>query len=224
MSPSKPIIVKTPMGVMPLPVPYNPDWPHQFTALKTELEQALVGTSYTSIEHVGSTSVPGLTAKPVIDIDIIIPSRSDLQAVADALTAKLSYENLGEMGIPDRYAFRRHGASPKRNLYVCAEGSVSLRNHLGLREVLRRDEKLREEYGNVKMKLVEGGVKDIDEYIEGKSEVLQRVLRESGRLTEEELEEIERANRGDKWKKERMKIDPAPAEEVVAGGNAEKTV
>jgi GrpB-like predicted nucleotidyltransferase (UPF0157 family) len=224
MSASNPIIVKTPMGSMPLPVPYNPEWAHQFNSLKAELEQALTGLNYTSIEHVGSTSVPGLTAKPVIDIDIIIPDPSSLPPIITALATTLSYEYFGEMGIVDRHAFRCRGAVPTRNLYVCIVGSMSLRNHLGLRDVLRRDESLREEYGRVKVALIEGGVRDIDAYIAGKSEVLQRILKESGRMTESELEEIEKANRGDQWRKERVKVNPAWADGAVAGRDLGKSV
>jgi GrpB-like predicted nucleotidyltransferase (UPF0157 family) len=125
--------------------PYNPEWVTQFSTIKASLEGARDGTKYKSIEHVGSTSVPNLAAKPVIDIDIVVTSRADVQPIVLAITSNLGYEYIGEMGIIDRHAFRLRGAVPVRNLYVCVEGSASLRNHIGVRDVLRRDEELREE-------------------------------------------------------------------------------
>jgi GrpB-like predicted nucleotidyltransferase (UPF0157 family) len=186
---------------------YNPEWITQFTTLKAALEAALVGTTYISIEHVGSTSIPNLDAKPVIDIDIIVANRADVQPIIQAITSNLGYEYIGEMGIIDRHAFRLRGAVPPRNLYVCVEGSISLRNHIGVRDVLRRDEKLREEYGRVKTELA-GRVKDIDEYIEGKSLILQKILKKAGVLTQEELDEIERANEAEGFREERRKVNP----------------
>jgi GrpB-like predicted nucleotidyltransferase (UPF0157 family) len=194
---------------------YNPDWATQFQTIKTSVEAALKETAYASIEHVGSTSVPGLAAKPVIDIDIIVAHRSDVGPVIKAITSNLGYEYIGEMGITDRHAFRLRGADPLRNLYACVDGSVSLRNHLGVRDLLRRDEALREEYGNVKRDLA-GRVKDIDEYIEGKSEILQRILKLAGVLTEDELDAIDRANVGDIMRGERRKVSPPKSIEDVA--------
>lgn len=60
---------------------------------------------------------------------------------------------MGELSIKDRHAFRAPGMEPVRNLYVCVEGSAALRNHLGVRELLLRDEVVREEYGRLKMEL-----------------------------------------------------------------------
>jgi GrpB-like predicted nucleotidyltransferase (UPF0157 family) len=187
---------------------YNPDWVTEFNTIKTSVEAALKGTAYTSIEHVGSTSVPGLAAKPVIDIDIIVAHRSDVDPVINAITSNLGYEYIGEMGIIDRHAFRLRGAVPPRNLYACVDGSVSLRNHLGVRDLLRENEALKEEYGNVKKDLA-GRVKDIDEYIEGKSEILQKILKQAGVLSKEELDAIEKANLGDVMRVERRKVNPS---------------
>src|SRR5262245_51865013 len=95
----------------------------------------LAGVAVT-IEHVGSTAVPGLAAKPIIDMDVVIRSRSDLPAVITRL-ATLGYQHQGDLGIPDREAFRPPPGLPPHHLYVCLAGCAALRNHITLRDHLR---------------------------------------------------------------------------------------
>ena len=85
-------------------VVYDERWPVWFENCPQRYEAALSEVSYLSIEHVGSTSVPGLAAKPIIDIDIVV-ERDDVAAAIGALEA-IGYESLGEMGITDRWAVR----------------------------------------------------------------------------------------------------------------------
>ena len=125
---------------------YNPLWADKFQDIKKQLENALQGVPYISIEHVGSTSVPGLAAKPIIDIDIIIKeTQPDL--VKQALIDRGGYVFEGDMGVPLRYAFRKRADSPIRNLYVCIEGCQSLQNHLSVRDLCRSDPQVRDAYG-----------------------------------------------------------------------------
>lgn len=180
-------------------VPYDPRWPEEFEAIRADLARALEGVAVKSIEHVGSTSIPGLPAKPVIDIDIIV-DRPTVAAAIEALTAWGGYEYRGELGIPDRHFFRATDTTnttatttrPKRNVYVCVDGSASLRNHLGVREVLRNDAALREEYGNVKIELAKK-VADLPEYVKGKSDVIQKILAKAG-ISQEERDDIRTLN------------------------------
>ncbi|KAF2743777.1 acyl-CoA N-acyltransferase [Sporormia fimetaria CBS 119925] len=174
-------------------VPYNPTWPTHFQHISTRLSSLLTSTPHLSIEHIGSTSVPGLASKPIIDIDIIVSRPHLLPAIRALESAGFTY--LGDLGIPDRHVLRDPEQEPvKRNVYVVIQGSVGFRNHLGLREVLRRDRGLREEYGRVKMELA-GRVGSVDEYVEGKSGVLRKILKGAGVLREEELEGVEEVNR-----------------------------
>jgi len=134
-------------------VPYNPSWPHEFDKIKSELEEALDGVPFVSIEHVGSTSIPHLAAKPILDIDVVA-TRDQLHSVVEALRRPdLQLIYMGELGIADRHAFRAPQKVPVRNLYVCIEGSAALRNHLAMRDLLRSDEGLRREYGALKADL-----------------------------------------------------------------------
>jgi GrpB-like predicted nucleotidyltransferase (UPF0157 family) len=136
---------------MPVTVtPYDPTWPHEFAKLKKELEAALSGVPFISIEHVGSTSIPQLAAKPILDIDVVA-TQAQLQPVLEALQhPDLELIHMGELGIAHRHAFRAPQKVPIRNLYVCVEGSAALRNHLAVRDLLRGDEGLRREYGALK--------------------------------------------------------------------------
>jgi GrpB-like predicted nucleotidyltransferase (UPF0157 family) len=111
------------------------------------------------------------------------------------------------MGVPGRVGFRQPGhehsqaatgvidksKEMRRNTYVVLEGSVSLKNHLDLKRVLLQDAALREEYGDVKMKLAAREVNNIDEYCKGKNEILLKILKSAG-WNEEELEEVRKAN------------------------------
>jgi GrpB-like predicted nucleotidyltransferase (UPF0157 family) len=99
----------------------------------------------------GSTSVPGLAAEPTIDIDIVV-AEGDVEAATAALVA-IGYEPLGDLGIPNRYAFEPPPGSVRTNTHVVVDGCLSLRNHLAVRDVLRRDQALRDEYGSLKKSL-----------------------------------------------------------------------
>jgi GrpB-like predicted nucleotidyltransferase (UPF0157 family) len=151
----------------------------------------LSGAPFIAIEHVGSTSVPGLAAKPVIDCDIVV-GEPGVPTASRTLIA-LGFAPLGELGIPQRWAFREPDRLANTHVYVVVEGSLALRNHLAVRDLLRTDATLRSQYGDVK-KRVAGTTDDIDEYGAGKNEVLQTILTTAG-LTEDELRSIEDANR-----------------------------
>ena len=172
-------------------VDYDPQWPQAFATVRHTLRAALADVSVIAVEHVGSTSVPGLAAKPIIDIDVIV-DRSQVEAASAALETA-GYTPLGDLGIPDRYAFKSPVGSIRQNTYVTVDGCLSVRNHLGLREVLRSNPALRDEYGVVKQRLADE-TDDIDVYLDGKTEVVKRILLQAG-LTTTELEEIEDSNR-----------------------------
>ncbi|KAL9106561.1 MAG: hypothetical protein Q9227_008407 [Pyrenula ochraceoflavens] len=189
--------------------PHNPDWLLQFASTKSKLESILIDIPIRSIEHVGSTSIPNLLAKPVLDIDIIIPL-SSLPAVRSALS-NTGYTDCGEMNVPGRFAFREPGFSAKQaafggppaeggrvreNTYAMIEGCTALRNHLDVKRVLLEDEGLREEYARTKEKLTEVDVENIGVYVFGKSKILEKMLKQAG-WTDEDLEPVREANRLD---------------------------
>jgi GrpB-like predicted nucleotidyltransferase (UPF0157 family) len=171
-----------------LVVEYDPRWPTRFEGLRREYAGAMAGASVplVTIEHVGSTSVPGLAAKPVIDCDIVV-AEPDAAAASEVLVG-LGFRPLGELGIPLRWAFKEPERLAGTNTYVVVAGSLSLRNHLAVRDTLRSDPGLREQYAAVKRRVCAMAA-NIDEYGQGKSTVIQRILAAAG-LTEAERASI----------------------------------
>jgi GrpB-like predicted nucleotidyltransferase (UPF0157 family) len=156
-------------------VEYDPTWPRQFELLRREYADAKAAARVpvVAIEHVGSTSVPGLAAKPVIDCDIVV-AEQDVPAASEALV-RLGFTPLGDLGIPERWAFKEPGRLPRTNTYVVVSGCLSLRNHLAVRDTLRTNPALRDAYAAVKRR-VGAGTTDIDEYGRGKTAVIQQIL------------------------------------------------
>lgn len=173
-------------------VPYDEAWPHQFEDVARELRAALVDVPSAQVEHVGSTSVPGLAAKPVLDVDVIV----DRPEVPDAIRALegVGYRHRGDLGVTDREAFHAPPSGPPRHVYVCVAGSLNVRNHLAVRDVLRRRPDLRDAYAAVKRALAADPTMDIATYITGKSEVLEQVLAQSPLVTEDERRRIRDLN------------------------------
>lgn len=168
---------------------YDPEWPVRFERLRAEYQAAMdrAGVPVVVIEHVGSTSVPGLAAKPVIDVDVVVAAH-DVAAASDVLVG-LGFEPRGELGIPQRWAFYEPERLAATNTYVVVEGSLSLRNHLAVRDLLRADPVLRDEYAAVKRRV--GAVAaDIDQYGAGKNAMVQRLLEAAG-LTDAERASID---------------------------------
>lgn len=174
-------------------VPYSPEWPAQFARVAADLRRALAGVPVIAIEHVGSTSVPGLAAKPVIDIDIVV-RREDAEAAIAALVA-VGYAHRGDLGVTDRDSLAAPDDDPRRNVYVCVEGTLHLRNHLAVRAILRERSDLRDRYGAVKTELARDPAMDIGTYLARKSPVLQEVLAMSD-LTDAEMRAILALNTG----------------------------
>lgn len=167
---------------------YDSGWPLRFERLRAELAEALTTRSvpFVAMEHVGSTSVPELAAKPVIDCDVVVRAE-DVQRASEALI-DVGFTPLGELGIPQRWAFKEPPRLANSNVYVIVEGSLSLRNHVAVRDVLRLDSGLRAEYAEVKKKVASTAA-DIDEYGAGKNDVIQAILAAAG-MSEEERRSI----------------------------------
>ncbi|WP_235830841.1 GrpB family protein [Arthrobacter cheniae] len=145
----------------------------------------------TSIEHVGSTAIPGLPAKPILEIDIIVP-RGIVAPATEALISA-GYTHCGNLGVTDREAPKAPDERPARNVYLCVAGTLHVRNHLAVRGALLANPTLWNRYGAVKQQLaIEPGLV-IHRYIAGKSAVLQDILAVSD-LTDEEKTEIYELN------------------------------
>jgi GrpB-like predicted nucleotidyltransferase (UPF0157 family) len=126
------------------------------------------------VEHIGSTAVPGLAAKPVVDIDVIV---CDVPAAIRGL-ASLGYSHEGDLGIVGREAFRWPPGETRHHLYVMAEASLELKRHVAFRDALRADRALRERYAELKRSLAAQHPQDRNRYTEGKSAFITAALRE----------------------------------------------
>jgi GrpB-like predicted nucleotidyltransferase (UPF0157 family) len=173
-------------------VDYDPTWPTAFEAVRARV-WSVVGDVAVRVEHVGSTSVPGLAAKPIIDISVVVPTEAAV-AVAIERLSTVGYRHLGNLGIEGREAFASPNLPPRHHLYVCPSDSLALKNHLHLREHLRAHSDAAREYGALKRQLAARFSEDIEGYTEGKSDAILGILRTTG-LSEREIETIERINR-----------------------------
>lgn len=160
-------------------VAYDPSWPTLFEALRAPIAAAL-GEVALAIEHVGSTAVPGLAAKPIVDLDVVVASASDLPPVIERLAA-LGYRHEGDLGIPGREAFKPPAGSPPHHLYVCPADGPALHQHLLLRDALRTHPEERAAYQAVKEAAAIRFRDDRAAYTEAKTEVIQAILNRTER-------------------------------------------
>ena len=159
-------------------LPYDEQWEQAFEHIKDEIQEAL-GSRVLRIEHVGSTSVRGLSAKPIIDIDIVIKDYSVFDAVAAALE-KIGYHHEGDLGIPAREAFKYTGKEhlQKHHLYVCPQDSAELKRHVAFRNYLRSNPEAVRTYSRIKEEGAELYPNDIEKYIQHKSPFIEKIYRE----------------------------------------------
>jgi GrpB-like predicted nucleotidyltransferase (UPF0157 family) len=170
---------------------YDPSWPQLFETLRGSIWSAVADVAI-AIEHVGSTSVPGLAAKPVIDVDVVVRD-ADVATAIGRLTT-LGYDHRGDLGISQREVFGRPPGSPIHHLYLCPESSPALANHLAIRDHLRATPGVAQAYGNLKTNLARQYSGDIDGYVQAKTGFLLAVLRDIG-FPEDALAKIQRINR-----------------------------
>jgi GrpB-like predicted nucleotidyltransferase (UPF0157 family) len=154
---------------------YDPQWPAAFEKIRDRIRPALAELA-AQVEHVGSTSVPGLAAKPVLDIDVLLRNPSDLPEAIRRL-ARIGYEHEGEKGIPTRHAFRAHHPGPAHHLYVCTSRDAEFSRHLALRDFLRAHPSETAAYAHVKRDMAQRHPDDIDAYMAGKDACVKDLLR-----------------------------------------------
>jgi GrpB-like predicted nucleotidyltransferase (UPF0157 family) len=173
-------------------VPPDAQWPMLFEQIRAHLWPAIASVVL-RVEHVGSTAVPGLAAKPVIDIDLVIADENALLILEERLRP-LGYTARGTLGVPGRWAFRPPNDLPTHHLYACPHDSEGLQNHLTFRDYLRANPLKAREYGALKLQLAQQFPQDMDRYIAGKTAFIVGVL-EACAVPRERLASIAAANR-----------------------------
>jgi GrpB-like predicted nucleotidyltransferase (UPF0157 family) len=161
---------------------YQKSWVGDFNAIKNVINEAFSDIKV-SIEHVGSTAIINLAAKPIIDIDIVYDTNEDFEAIKKGLE-KLGYYHNGDQGIKGREVFKRGEAKGKHNvldvithhLYVCATQSEQLKRHLDFRNYLNTHENERKQYQRMKYDIAEAANQDKKVYATLKESVAKEFI------------------------------------------------
>lgn len=152
-------------------------WAEQFAGLAAQMKAAC-GDKLATIHHIGSTSVPGLAAKPLIDMLPELRWHADGPSLAPLLEP-LGFIYFGPYGIDGRHFFRRKGEVDV-NMHMFETGHIEVERHLVFRDALRSDAKLLAAYQGLKEELVSRFPNDVDSYAQSKSDFIESVLRELG--------------------------------------------
>ncbi len=160
---------------------YNPKWADWFNQLKI-LYEKLLGKLMITIEHVGSTAIPKMVAKPIIDLDVVIELQ-DFTQVKEKLEG-FGYIHQGDLGIIGREAFDLINKDlketlPPHHLYVCAKNNLELKQHLAFRNFLCKHPKYINQYSQLKKKLVQEYRGNRELYIKGKNDFVQDILKKA---------------------------------------------
>ncbi|MCY7348765.1 MAG: GrpB family protein [Pyrinomonadaceae bacterium] len=155
---------------------HTEEWHELFAQEKVRLQKA-VGEFVESIEHIGSTSVCGIAAKPILDIAATINDQANGEKCIAPLE-NLGYEYRGEYGIAGRFYFVK-GAPRTHHLHILAANSKEWRNHLFLRDYLRQNSEAAAKYDKLKKDLAEKHRSDRDVYLAEKAEFIKEILEKS---------------------------------------------
>lgn len=153
---------------------YDRAWPLKYEKEKEKIT-AILKENCAGIWHIGSTAVPGLAAKPILDILCAVQSLEAVDALSEDF-ARLGYEYLGEFGIPGRRYLRKGGDERTHQIHIFqADDQHNIRRHLAVRDYLRSHEAARAAYAELKKKLAQRFPYDIEGYCDGKEEFVQRM-------------------------------------------------
>ncbi len=159
-------------------VPHDPAWTERFDTEAAALRSAL-GDEALAVHHIGSTSVPGLRAKPTIDVLIEVPEIENLDDL-EAQMAERGFKAWAEYGIPGRRFFTRdHGPERLCNVHAFETGSPEVERHLAFRDYLIQHPETARAYGDLKRNLAREFPTDIEAYMEGKDAFIKRTEREA---------------------------------------------
>jgi GrpB-like predicted nucleotidyltransferase (UPF0157 family) len=172
-------------------LPYNPAWKEWFTELRKTIWPQISDMALDFV-HVGSTSIPSMSAKPIIDIDIVIDNFDEFDEIKSRLK-KIGYYHQGNLGIEGREAFGlEHEHKYAHHLYVCTIGSTAYKNHVLLRKHLMENPDAFRRYEDLKLRLAESGL-DRESYGREKTQLILEFLGAEG-FSDEELENIKTQN------------------------------
>jgi GrpB-like predicted nucleotidyltransferase (UPF0157 family) len=157
-------------------VPYDPMWKQEFLKIKAMIMDC-VGDLIVSVDHVGSTAIEGLAAKPIIDIDVVIDSYEVFPTVKERLS-KIGFEHEGNLGVEGREAFKRTFTDDfmPYHMYVCPKDGKGHLEHIAFLKYLRHHPDAVYAYGKLKLELAERYRTDINSYVRGKADFIESIL------------------------------------------------
>ena len=152
---------------------YNPQWPDIFEVEANRLREVF-GEELIAVHHIGSTSVPGLKAKPIIDIMPVVRDIKVVDEFNDKMMG-LAYEPVGECGIPGRRYFRKGEEVRTHQIHIFQINSRDIERHLAFRDFLRQHAYEAKKYGELKVKLADHFPNDIEAYMDGKDDFIKNL-------------------------------------------------
>ncbi len=168
---------------------YDARWPQDYERERARLADILKDNGL-AMYHIGSTAVPGLAAKPIIDIMAVVRSLEQVDAVAEQFSA-IGYEYLGEFGIAGRRYLRKGGDERTHQVHIFqAEDWQNISRHLAFRDYMRSHEKERAAYAQIKKNLARQFPYDIDGYCDGKEQFVREIEARALSTYEDEWERL----------------------------------
>lgn len=159
-------------------VPFDPQWPAAFRQVADALQAALVPYAE-RIDHIGSTSIPGMLAKPVLDIDVTLHNVKDIDHATDILL-RLGYEARGNRYDRGMWAFFLRDGKPAQRVYLCAPENLSHRNRIAFRDYLTAHADTAQSYATLKTRLAQAFEHDGDGYTAAKRSFIESIVRRAG--------------------------------------------
>ena len=160
-------------------VPHNPQWRHAFETERMQVAAAL-GNNVVAIHHIGSTAIPKIYAKAIIDLLVAVKDITEVDNQTSAMVS-LGYEAMGEYGIPGRRYFRKNNQEGLRTHHIHAfeAGSAEVERHLAFRDYMIAHTADAERYSELKRKLAEEHPNSLDEYMDGKDGFIKEMDRKA---------------------------------------------
>lgn len=155
-------------------VAYDPGWPRHFEEAEARL-RALLGTVVAAVDHIGSTAITNMSAKPVIDIDVTLTNQADIPEASRRLV-EAGFEPRGNRYNDDVWAFLLKGATPQLRVYLCPTGNRTHERRLAFRDYLRHHPAAAEAYAVLKRQLAVRFAYDGDRYTAEKSGFILEIL------------------------------------------------
>jgi GrpB-like predicted nucleotidyltransferase (UPF0157 family) len=162
-------------------VPHNPQWRAAFEAEAKSIANA-IGENVVAIHHIGSTAIPNIYAKPIVDLLIEVRDITEVDGQSSAMQS-LGYEVKGEFGIPGRRYFRKDNQQGIRThqIHAFETGSEQIERHLAFRDYMIAHPEDARKYSELKRKLAEEHPENMDGYIDGKDDFVQEIDRRAAR-------------------------------------------